>query len=853
MNRQSNFFLLCFVTLKRIDTALMKQLLFLSLLFLTFNSQAYQLHGQIQDRNGEALPDVSVYLINSTYGTVSDLKGNYILSLKPGTYQVKFEYVGFADVTKTVTIVDRDLRMNVTMQENEKFLETVTVKGKRKDPAYEIMARVVANKDKNWSPPSTYSCRVYIKASLETEDISDSADAQIISKQNVNLVESWSTKYFKAPNQVKEVKEAYKDLTEKEAATGQTASVGFSTGGNRERGNSVEMNKYMFFTHVDQGNFDFYANQLSLKSLAERPFVSPLSNYNTISYRFKLLETFAENGKLIHKIRVTPKNRAGNLFKGILYIEDASSALKALELEMNELALNFFNSFKLIQNYTRDSSGRWEISRQEFLYHVKHGRKSKKIGKTTVLYSNFKLGIPLSDKFMRRGVVTYEDDAYDKDTSYWNEIRPIGLKRIEQKFIHRQDSIDRYLVSDAYLSKRDSVFNQFSWVNIGFTGFGHRNYKKKQGIYFNPLISTFRPLAVGGYRQAVGGNFYKTFEDETKFTMNYEINYGFNNKDVKGYIHPTYLYDAKKQSRFGIRLGNYYEMINDYQNIESIFSRSNYAQKILYGLTYRTEIINGLYINTEVSFAEYRSIADIQLSEWSDSLFGNLNRPIDFEDYRDVLIDIELEFVPFQKYIMKPKKKEVIGSDYPTFTLWYRKGVKPVLNSSVDYDFLELQVRDQIDFRTLGSSRYHIYTGSFVNDKEIRLMDQKFFRRSDRIFFSNPLRSFQLLGTIEPTTQNYFQGHYLHHFNGSIMNKVPYIKFLKLQAVGGAGLLLIDGQDRYQHGEAYVGLERVFRIRNQLIKVSSFYVQAVSSEDSWDGSFKFGIDFYNSFTKSWGY
>jgi hypothetical protein len=179
--------------------------------------------------------------------------------------------------------------------------------------------------------------------------------------------------------------------------------------------------------------------------------------------------------------------------------------------------------------------------------------------------------------------------------------------------------------------------------------------------------------------------------------------------------------------------------------------------------------------------------------------------------------------------------------------------VKPVLNSSVDYDFLEFQIRDQIDFKTFGSSRYHVYTGSFINDADIRIMDKKFFRRSDRIFFSNPLRSFQLIGDIEPTTRSYFQGHYLHHFNGSVMNKVPLVKYLKIQAVGGAGLLLIDGKDRYQHAEAYVGLERVFRIRNQLIKFSGFYVQAVSSADAWDSSFKFGIDFYNSFTRAWSY
>jgi hypothetical protein len=831
----------------------LKPILLLLVLLISSQLQAYQLHGHIKDQAGEPLSDVSVYLNNSTYGTVTDLKGNYILELKPGTYTVKFEFIGFVSKNIEVNIIGQNVRLNLRLNEDSKYLETVLVKGSSKDPAYGIVAKAVARREENWKRPKSYSSAVYIKASLENENISDSADEQVITKKNVNLVESWSIKYFKAPGQIKEVKKAYKDLTEKVVADGQSVNVGVNLDQNRRRGSAIQMNKYLFYTYVDQGNFDFYGNQLTLATLGDRPFVSPLSKFNTISYRFKFIESFLEGEHIIYKIRVIPKNAAGNLFRGIIYIEDESYALKAVDLEINSIALNFYNSFKVIQNYGRDSTGRWEIVRQEFLYHTKQGRKNKKIGKTTVLYTDFKYGIALSDKFMRRGVVTYEDDAYDKDSSYWSDIRPIGLKRIEQKFIRHQDSIENHLKSDAYLSKRDSIFNQFSWINIGFTGFGHRNYKKKQGILFNPLISSIRPLSVGGYRQAVGGNFYKTFEDETRLTVNYEVNYGINNKDLKGFVHPTYLYNPKKQSRFGVRLGNYYEMINDYQSIESIFSRSNYAQKILYGLTYRTEIVNGLYVNTELSFAEYRSISDILLSEWSDSIFGNQNRPIEFDDYRDVLVDIELEFVPFQKYIMKPKKKEVIGSDYPSLILHYRKGVKPLLNSSVDYDFLEFQIWDRIDFKTFGNSRYHLYVGSFLNNRDIRVMDEKFFRRSDRIFFSNPLRSFQLLGSIEPTTDNFFQGHYLHHFNGSIMNKIPYIKYLNLKAVAGSGLLLIDGADRYQHGEAYVGLERVIRIRHQLIKLSGFYVQSISSENSWDSTFKFGIDFYNSFTRLWSY
>ena len=81
---------------------------------------------------------------------------NYILNLKAGTYGIKFQFIGYTTQEKTVVISDRDIRLNVVLLEDEQFLKTLVIKGDRKDPAYEIMKRVLANKDKNWDPPSSF-------------------------------------------------------------------------------------------------------------------------------------------------------------------------------------------------------------------------------------------------------------------------------------------------------------------------------------------------------------------------------------------------------------------------------------------------------------------------------------------------------------------------------------------------------------------------------------------------------------------------------------------------------------------------------------------------------------------------
>ena len=79
-----------------------------------------------------------------------------------------------------------------------------------------------------------------------------------------------------------------------------------------------------------------------------------------------------------------------------------------------------------------------------------------------------------------------------------------------------------------------------------------------------------------------------------------------------------------------------------------------------------------------------------------------------------------------------------------------------------------------------------------------------------------------------------------------------------MTSVGGASLLMIDdvstlSGEMFRHGEAYVGLEKEFVLWRQLMKVGAYYVAADSNHSKMDSTFKFGIDFFNSFTNEWSY
>ena len=76
----------------------------------------------------------------------------------------------------------------------------------------------------------------------------------------------------------------------------------------------------------------------------------------------------------------------------------------------------------------------------------------------------------------------------------------------------------------------------------------------------------------------------------------------------------------------------------------------------------------------------------------------------------------------------------------------------------------------------------------------------------------NLLENFQNLDSSYETKDLYIRGHYIHHFNGFLLNKVWLINRLKLEETAGGNILIIPNS-KFAQAELYVGLERKFRIR----------------------------------------
>jgi hypothetical protein len=182
----------------------------------------------------------------------------------------------------------------------------------------------------------------------------------------------------------------------------------------------------------------------------------------------------------------------------------------------------------------------------------------------------------------------------------------------------------------------------------------------------------------------------------------------------------------------------------------------------------------------------------------------------------------------------------------------YRKGIPGLFHSEVDFDYLEFGAKQSTEIGRIGNVDWNILAGSFVNHRNLRILEHRYFRGSDKYFFSDPTKSFQLLGPTLNTADAFYRANCFIHFNGLVLNKIPLLNRLKLTEAAGAGILAIPNQN-FAHAEFFAGIERVFRIKDELFRFGIYACTADNSFNKSSFQFKLGVNFYDTFNRKWSF
>ncbi|MFH1296456.1 MAG: TonB-dependent receptor [Bacteroidota bacterium] len=87
----------------------------------------WTISGSIRDRsNGEDLTGATVYILELNTGTVSDIYGNYSVTLLEGTYTIQYSFIGFETVRKEV-VLDRSFTIHIELAPSPATLREVEI------------------------------------------------------------------------------------------------------------------------------------------------------------------------------------------------------------------------------------------------------------------------------------------------------------------------------------------------------------------------------------------------------------------------------------------------------------------------------------------------------------------------------------------------------------------------------------------------------------------------------------------------------------------------------------------------------------------------------------------------------
>jgi hypothetical protein len=772
--------------------ALMKRLLFLSL-FLFPLSLVAQISGIVRDETGAPLPYATVYIRNTTNGTVTNGKGMYKLTVGPGTYEVVFQYIGYKQRIENAKVGSQPTQLNVRMEPNNLEIGEVVITGE--DPAYKIMREAIAKRNYYKNKISGYTCDAYVKGMYKIKDAPKKIMGRDIGNMGGMLDTSRSGIIYLSESVSKVYSQVDPPRT-KEVMISSKVS-GSDDGFSVNRANLV--------------NFSLYYERIDIG----RDILSPLADNAFSYYRFKYKGEFKdENGYTVNKIEVIPKQAFDPTYSGFIYIVDNYWNLAGVDLYLTGKSIQqpILDTLHFRQEFIPlEKPDTWKIFSQ--LTAFKFGILGFKFdGYFNTVLSNYDLKPIFPSGFFGKETFKVDNGANERDTAYWANIRPIPLTKDEVKDYSKKDSLQRIWKSEVYLDSTDRKHNKFGVMDI-LGGYSWRNSYTRTNVSVPGIAQWLQFNSVQGWLFNIKPE-YSHSKDKyksqyIKFTGN--LNYGFSEKKLRGGLDVEHRFDRIRYSTITVSGGVTTAQFNDQKPISELFNelyslldKRNFMR--LYDKTFATvrwseRVVPDLQLAAAAEWASRSALTNHSNFSWyrkdrtyasNDPVPGIPDQPF-FNTNQTFTLTLELKYRPGTTYSSYPGFRNYESSDWPEFNLLYRKAIPGVAGSDMDYDFIQLGiVKDELRWGLFGYSEINLRGGMFLRKKTTSFMDlyhpngnQTWFAQTDNYtkgFMQLPYYAFS-------TGEPFVEGHFQHCLQGWLLDKLPLLRRLQWKEVLGASVL----------------------------------------------------------------
>ena len=804
----------------------MKKLLLVFFIFASIRSSAQKIYGTVFSDKGDLLPYSSVIIKGTSIGTSANNNAKFSFSVTPGPYTVVCQHIGYKTQEKNITVKNEDAEITFIISTQQLDMTEVVVKS-GEDPAYEIIRQAIKKRSFYNEQVKGFECGLYTKDMMKLRKLPKKILGRKIEDKDVKemgldssrkgiiyLSESIAKVYVQQPDKFKmEV-----------ISSRVSGSDGFG---------------FTFPTFIS-----FYQNNVSLflDRLNPRGFVSPIADVAISMYKFKYLGSFYEDGKEINSIQVIPRRNYEPSFTGVINITDGDWRIHSLDLLLTKTAqLEIVDTLHITQFHVPVGNDVWRVKNQ----HINFGFKQfgvDAIGNFVSVYSDYKINPAFAKNRFNNVIVKYDTASNKKPVAYWDSIRPMPLEieeRMDYKvkdslFLVNKDSI----LSQASVDSMNKKQGKLKVYDIFWKGLHRTNYtvngNHQWGI--ESLIQNLEFNTVEGIVLNVSPYYNRYFKKiKTNFSFEPNLRYGFNNGHLNAWADiyfRTRDWETDKKIKRQTWTFSGGKRVSQFNKANPITPLTNTINTLLWGdnfmkiyenyfgsINFSKRYETGLRFNVNVLYEDRIPLENTTnfVIFKRDSANWIPNYPIEkiysqFTAHQAFVVSFDVSIKPGQRYIQYPNRKMSLGSNYPTFSFNYTKGINNIFGSDVNFDKWRFSVSDDKNFKLAGLLKYKLGVGGFINAKSVFIQDYQHFTGNRSTRASEYVNSFQMAHYyIYSTTSSFYAyGHLEHHFNGLLTNKIPLFKRLNWNLVAGSNALYINKLSN--HTEIFVGLENLIKI-----------------------------------------
>lgn len=829
-----------------------------------------QLSGIITNSEGEPIPFANIYVKDLATGTTTNLEGEYQLDLPQGEWNLSFRYLGYKTKEVQIHMQANDIHMNVELAAQTYQLKEVKVLASGEDPAYYVMRKAIAMGEYYTKQVSEYRNTVYLKGTGKINKVpgllKKKLEKEGIVPNKTFVTENISKIHFELPDKIQE----------------EVISI-------RSSGQSNETNPMQFIT-------------ANLYDTRKEGFISPLDKNALSVYRYQLESIFEDQGRMINKIKVIPKRKGKDLFRGYLNIAenywnihsaDLQLSVPMAEIQMHqlfapvaenvwmpvsfdftidlngmgfgvkglyvasikdyqivlnpELDHNFLNQQQLaeekelesIQEITNQQDSKVvsakEIKRKKEIQNLLEkedmnnadlSKLQRLMSKETQNIKKEKVKEPLEIKVDE---VKIAKGAKDKDSLYWETIRPIPLSSDEKISFTEKDSIFKIKNTPEY---KDSIRQSNRKFKFNHLLFGKTyQYKEENSLLSTPGLLNIDKISFN----TVQGITYKAPFSYQKwdtlghfFNINSAVKYAFPREHLDFSMETKYRYNGLKRAWVGLRGGSEAVDFNEHSGIDpmlnavtSLFFKDNYLKmydKNYIDLWQQLDIANGLVFSTKLEYANRKqlynhssfSITNPDHQSYSTNIPSGITPDL-VQNSKAFTLDAKLAYTPHHRYFIKKGVKNMGYTNAPTFGIHYRQGIKNVFQSATNYSLLQVSVKQNMELGFNDYLSYNIKAGSYLSNKQMYFEDFTHFTTSKpMLMLGGDLTTFRLLDYYQYSTQqDYAEIHAQFTSDRFLLKRLPILNnSLALQEQLFVNYLTHNGKRNYW--EVGYGLSQIF-------------------------------------------